>query len=470
MRTAVVEVGTAALRAVVVEPTEGGWFRVHAEHRVVLGLLRAARRDGVVGEGLLQLAEETARRLRAVCFRNGADVASVRIASGLACAGDLEQLRRRTGAALGADVDVPEPATEGQALLTAVALRTAPRHPATVIELGDDIRAFHADADGRLAGMTVIDRSVRDLLPSGAVDPYHPAVRGHLQAQARQVLAPFPSTPDGGAWPVLTGPTVDALARAVTARRWGTAELDHDGVLLSRAALQAFELELTTSSVTQRMLLPAIDPAEVDLAALGVVLVQAVLDRTGSDGAVVSRARVHDGVVLQTLAAARGRPGCHGDAPPDRATVRTAAITERGPTEHALLTAAIAGRLHDRAAADAGSSDGEERRLLVDAARLHDVRPGPGDGATPGAVALLRAGLRGCSPGDLVELASVVDGTCASPAVPHLVPTTRLPTRRREVVARSAASLQLACALASERRAVAPAAPAWAEAAAEPVT
>jgi exopolyphosphatase/pppGpp-phosphohydrolase len=459
MRTAVVEVGTAALRAVVVEPTEGGWFRVHAEHRVVLGLLRAVRRDGQLGEGLLQLLEETARRLREACFRSGADEVSGRIAAGLARAADAEELRGRTATALGVDVRLTDPADEGQGLLDAVAARTAPRWPSVVVDLGDVVRALRVDAAGQLAGMVELDEAVRDLLPAGTVDPYHPAVRGHLRARVHDLFARLPAAPDPSSWPVVTGPAVDALARAMTSRRWGCVDLDHDGALLSRAALQAFELELTSSTVTQRMLLPAVDPAEVDLAALGVVLVQGILDRTGTDGALVSRGRAQDGLILRAMCP----HGSDAGSPPrgeNRTAVRAAAIAERRPTEHAELTATIAGRLHAQAAEDGAPARVDEREQLLLAARLHDARPGPA-GPTTGAAALLRVGLRGFGPAELVELATLVGATCAGPAVPHEVPTARLPARRREAVARSASLLRLACRLATEQVATVPATPTW---------
>jgi exopolyphosphatase/pppGpp-phosphohydrolase len=182
MRTAVVEVGTASLRVAVVEAADGGWFRTVAEHRVVLGLQRAVRRDGWVGEGTLQLVEETARRLREVGFRAGADVTMGYVAAGLAEAGDVEELRRRTATALGAEVVVTALPDEARALVEAIRRSTAPSVPTLVVDLGDhELRVISVAQDGTAGRIVRTGAGTRDLLPAGAVDPFHPAVRGHLR-------------------------------------------------------------------------------------------------------------------------------------------------------------------------------------------------------------------------------------------------------------------------------------------------
>jgi hypothetical protein len=221
MRTAVVEVGTGSPRAVVVEPAAGGWFRVLADQRVVLGLQRAVRRDGALGEGLLQLAEETARRLRERCFREGADVTVVHVAAGLRDASDLAELRHRIGVAIGAEVAVLDTVGESRALLRAVRHHTAAPAPTVVVDLGEhELRII--GAPGVPAGPPEIVRllsGTRDLLPPGAVDPYHPAVRGHLRARVAALLGALAPVPARAAWPTLTGRPGNAMARAITARR-----------------------------------------------------------------------------------------------------------------------------------------------------------------------------------------------------------------------------------------------------------
>jgi exopolyphosphatase/pppGpp-phosphohydrolase len=88
---------------------------VLADQRVVLGLQRAVRRDGALGEGLLQLAEETARRFRELCFREGADAMVVHVAAGLRDASDLAELRHRIGVAIGTEVAVLDTVEESRA-------------------------------------------------------------------------------------------------------------------------------------------------------------------------------------------------------------------------------------------------------------------------------------------------------------------------------------------------------------------
>jgi exopolyphosphatase / guanosine-5'-triphosphate,3'-diphosphate pyrophosphatase len=443
MRTAIVEVGTASLRLVVVEAADGGWFRLHADHRVVLGLQRAVRRDGCIGEGLLQLVEETARRLRELAFRAGADTMAGYLAAGLCEATDVDELRLRTARALGCDVRAVGFVDEAAALVEAIRRSTAPDLPTLVIDLGDhELRAVPVAADGAVGEVARTCGGTRDLLPAGAVDPFHPAVRHRLRARLVELLADLAPAPidgaDGATWPVVTGPVADALARAAVARRWGRGGPVHDGTRLSRVELVAFETELASSSQTQRMLLPAIDPVEVDLAGLAVVLVEAVVDRLDAPGVVVSGSRAHEGVVLEALGLREVPPG----------DVRERAVGALTEGAHAGHTAGLAGSLFDQLGAlHQGGPD--DRRLLVDAALLHD-RTGHATAEADhrtGAAALLEGGVRGCGPRDLIELAALVRFQRGRAPGPELAPFGRLPARRRELVRRLTALLRLACGL-----------------------
>jgi exopolyphosphatase/pppGpp-phosphohydrolase len=303
MRTAVVEVGTASLRVVVAEPTDGGSVRVSAEHRVVLGLQRAVRRDGQLGEGLLQLVEETARRLREVGFRAGADRTVGYVTAGLREATDLEELRRRTAGAIRGEVTVATADEEARVLADAVLRSTSVALPSVLLDLGDhELRAIDLGRDGRPGPVAVTRAGTRDLLPTGAVDPYHPAVRGRLRWRLEELLADLPTQPEAVAWPVVTGRVVEALGRAVEARRRSGSPPSDAGLRLPQAEVAAFERELTMAGQTHRMLLPAIDPAEVDVVAIGVVLTTAIVDHLGARGVVVSSGRALDGWVLRSLA------------------------------------------------------------------------------------------------------------------------------------------------------------------------
>jgi exopolyphosphatase/pppGpp-phosphohydrolase len=302
MRTAVVEVGTASLRMVVAEPTDGGGVQVLAEHRVMLGLQRAVRREGHLGEGLLQLVEETVRRLREVGSRAGAERTVGYVAAGLADATDLEVLRRRTAVALRGDVAVATTDEEARMLAAAVLRVTPVTLPSVLLDLGDhELRAIGLGPDGRPGPVAATRTGTRDLLPPGAVDPYHPAVQGRLRWRLEDLLAELPAQPQAVAWPVVTGRVVDALGRAVEVRRRADAPRSEAGLRIPRAELDAFGRELTMAGQTHRMLLPAIDPAEVDVVALAVLLVAAVVDRLGAEGAVVSSGRVLDGWAFRSL-------------------------------------------------------------------------------------------------------------------------------------------------------------------------
>ncbi|MFA9429776.1 HD domain-containing protein [Egicoccus sp. AB-alg2] len=428
MRTAVIEIGGTTTRAVVAEPTPGGWYRTHLDRRIVLRLQRAVARDGVVGEGLRLLVAETLRRLRGECFRAGASRTVAVVDAAVAGAGDLHELVRTAARELGASVQVRDDHDEARLLLRV----TRPLHggeaPVVVAEPGERVtRLVTRHVDGvRLAQVPGVVAVIGD-----------PACVPSTRATLVDALHGVPPRCPDGAPPVVVGEIAEAVGRTLLQRRYGPVTPPAERLEVGVDELALLDRELATVSPTQLLLLPAVAPEEADVIARGAAYLVALATRWNADRLVLSRDSATDGQLLEALRL---------DPAPD--TRRTSGVEELCRGAHARTTAHLAADLA-RGLAPTYRWDDDEVALVRDAALLHDVAVDRVAGAAhrEGALEVLRAGVPGCTPQQVVELASLVRFHRGRPPGQHFPPFGRLPAARRRVVTELTGILRLACAL-----------------------
>lgn len=452
MRTAVVEIGSAACRVVVAEATSGGWLRVALDRSIALGLGRAVRRDGALG-GVLLLAEETVRRLGDAAFRAGAERTIALVDRELAAAADGAELCRRVEVTLGTSLRLTDPHTDTSAAARAVSHRLALPSVAVLVQLTED-RLRVATGTGGDATVHDLPAGTRDLLPLGAVDPLHPAALASIRSQLAEsmVTLPRPQVGTPAVAPVLIGKPAIALGRAVAGQRWGSEQPALDGTHLSTAALADLERELLDADATHRMLLRGVDPGAIDQVTICVLTIKALLDHLGSGGVVIATVGAVEGHLLAALYP-DDRDGEHVAS-----VVRERAIAAVA-TPHAQHVADLAEQLADQLTVPLSLTDLDVDRLVT-AARLHEftgrdasvastevpfARHGSDD--WHGARRLLVDGLPGVGPQELAELACLVGFQSGRIPGSHPDPYGRLSARRRRTIDRLVALLRLACAL-----------------------
>ena len=287
MRSAVIEIGGTTTRAVVADPAPGGGLTLRLDRRIVLRLRQAVDRDGAVGEGLRLLLVETVRRLQAECFRAGVARPHVVAAADLAGAGDLGDLLASLRRAVAGPIEVRSSLDEASLLLQDVALDG----DVAVAEVGDRTARFVQ----RVAGAITVEHR------AGPLDVARALGRRELR------LDPAPALDEVRALrtcrAVVTGPVPAAVVRALWARN-GRGARGPDRCEVTTAALAALERELLALTPTQRLLLPAVAPEEVDLVVLGAGYlhglaqrwdVEAVLAVATSSAEATLRARLVDG-------------------------------------------------------------------------------------------------------------------------------------------------------------------------------
>lgn len=441
MRTLILDVGSAALRAVVAEPAPGGWFRTVADHRVVLGLQRTIRRDGAIGPGRLELTETTVRRAHEALFRFGVDHTVGAIDADLVTAVDHAELQTRCTRALGSPVRLR--CRDEQARLMVMAAGRALARPTitSVLEIADHQLRWSGVLDTRVVHGRV-QLGVADLTGPG-LDPFTSTGRDRTAQMVAWLLAEpgvpalLPGVPDGEPL-VVSGAAAAGIAAAVLHRRWGPQRPHVEAAHVTRADLDALRAEFTARSVGERLLVPGIDPAEADQVAAAVALALELTGRVGADGVIVTCVEPFHGEVLRTLDAVT--------------PIEPPAAAPAASDDHGETVARLAGELFDQLA-DVHGLGRRDRDLLQRAARLHDRGPLPGVGAPHRRAArdLLDHGLRGLCPDELVEVACLVRFQRGRAPGQHFPPYGRLSVDRRRAVERLTALLRLAMGLDAGR-------------------
>ena len=459
MRTLILDVGSAALRAVVAEPAPGGWFHRVADHRVVLGLQRTVRRDGSIGQGRLELTETTVRRAGEALFRFGVDHTVGAIDADLHSAADIDDLQIRCTRALGTPVRLRDRDEQARLMVLAAGRSLVRPTVRSVLELGDHQIRWSGVLDPRVVHGRV-QLGIADLVGPG-LDPFDTAGRNRTAQLVAWLLAEpgvpalLPGIPDGE--PLLvSGPAVAGIAAAALHRRWGPQRPDVEGTHVTRAELQLLRTEFLARSPGEPLLVPGVDPAETDQVAAAVALVLELTGRVGADGIVVTCAELFHGEVLRTLDALTPvhRPvgACSATTGPDAPMGPLASAGCPASSTCAGSLAWLAGQLFDQLVAvhALGPAD---RNLLDRAARLPELTPATVGGASHRRAArdLLDQGLRGLCPDQLVEVACLVRFQRGRPPGHHFPPYGRLPVGRRRAVDRLTALLRLAMGLDAGR-------------------
>lgn len=286
MRSAVIEIGGTTTRAVVAEPAPDARLAIRLDRRIVLRLQQAVDRDGSIGEGLRLLVTETVVRLQAECFRAGVPRPALVVAADLLAAGDLDDLvgavHRRTGEPVTVRSDLDE-----AALLLAGA---AVDGDVVVAAVGDRAVRFVE----RVGDTVAVTGGAGPAAVGGARRPRH--------APPRRLDGVRPLT---GQSPVVTGPVTTAVVRALWARNGrgadGPARAD-----VHRDGFAALERELLALSPTQRLLLPAVAPEDVDLVVLGAGYLHALARQWGVDHVLAVATSPAEAHLHAVLAAGRG--------------------------------------------------------------------------------------------------------------------------------------------------------------------
>jgi exopolyphosphatase / guanosine-5'-triphosphate,3'-diphosphate pyrophosphatase len=409
-RVAVLDLGSTTFQLLVADATDDGWLTPVLRDRVVLNLGLVLGGQGEIPPDVAERAGTTARRLRDIAIRSGAEQVIAIATSALRETPNRDRLEALLADALGEPVRFIDGREEAR--LTAAGIHASlalPPGPALLLDLGGgSLEIALTDADGLRWGMS---------LPIGAgrltgllVHHDRPsreerkAVRRRVEEEVEPVLE---RTRDlGVTWAVASGGTAGALARLLVARTWSQAPASLNQHTVRVEALKALANELGSLTLAQRLKLPGIDERRAELLPAGGWILTTAASLLGVTELIHSEWGLREGVVLDELGVA-DRPA--SDAGDLRARSVAHVIGSAFDATHLEIVARLSGELFD-GLAPLHELGPLERELLVHAARLHEVGASisPAKYHKHGAYLIQNGGLRGFTPEEVAMLSSIV--------------------------------------------------------------
>jgi exopolyphosphatase / guanosine-5'-triphosphate,3'-diphosphate pyrophosphatase len=450
-RFAVLDLGSTTFQLLVADAEHDGSLTPVLRDRVVLNLGRVLAEEARIPDEVAGRAAETARRLKDIATRTGADRLVPLATSALRDSPDREELEELFEGAIGAPVRFIDGREEARLTFAGVAASVALGDGATLLlDLGGgSLEVALADDQGLRWGRSLPVGAGRltGLLISH--DPPTREERKAVRAAAEEAVAPLVPEVEA-AEPVrciASGGTAGALARVLAAERWGAPPASLNQFELSVAELRDLTRDLASLPLAERLRVPGVDERRAELLPAGGWILTAAGTAFGVKRLVHSEWGLREGAVLDALGLAGG-PGPEPEELRRRSVDRLVRAWGEDPV-HVEMVARIAVRLFD----DTGSLHGlgaAERELLGHAARLHEIgaRVSPARLHKHGAYLVENAGLRGFDPDQVAVLASLVRFSRGKDPRAVYAPFAELPDDEQEAVVVMSGLLRIAHAIA----------------------
>lgn len=369
-RIAAIDIGSNSIRQIIADVSPNGSIRVIDELKAAPRLGAGVERTGRLSEVAMQNALAALGRMAALAKQLGAKRTEVIATSAVRAASNgqlfLDLVREETG------LRVKIVNGEGEAALS---FRSALAHfdlgagRAAILDIGGGSLELALSADG------LVERLIS--LPLGAIRMTEEFLAGgrrkglkRLRKHVRRELAEhLSSRPWGGGKIICSGGTATNLAGIYLARMGMESARTIHGTVVSRVDLEHIIEILYSMSASERQGVPGLTPARADIIVAGLAVVAEVVGRLEARELVVSAYGIREGVLLE---AARITPTV---ADPGEARERSVLqLAERSHYEapHSKHVQELALQLFDSLGSRLGCQPAE-RKLLADAALLHDI-------------------------------------------------------------------------------------------------
>jgi exopolyphosphatase/guanosine-5'-triphosphate,3'-diphosphate pyrophosphatase len=369
-RQAVIDMGSNSFRLVVYSYENGSWWALSDEIREAVRVSEGLGPEGELQAEPMDRALHTAAVFAAFCESSGIDDVDAVATSAIREAPNRDELLDRIEKETGLDVRVIS--GEDEARYGWLAMVNS-----TTVEDGYGVEL----GGGSAQLMRISERKLKDQcsLPLGSVrlteaflssgkasGKDRKAVRRHV---ARQLDA-VDWWPQKGGRLVGIGGTIRNLA-AATLKRLDTADIDVQGFVLTREALEELIEEMADKPASKRDSISGIKPDRADVILGGTIALATMMDEGGFDEMEVSEAGLREGIFFERLLR-DSDPPLFDDV--RRESVINLAHRYRTDDKHVGHVAKLSLELFD-ALAEAGVHDlgDEERELLWAACELHDI-------------------------------------------------------------------------------------------------
>lgn len=369
-RIAAIDIGSNSIRQIIADVSPNGSIRVIDELKAAPRLGAGVERTGRLGEVAMQNALATLGRMAALAKQLGAKRTEVIATSAVRAASNgqlfLDLVREETGLRVKIVNGEDEAALSFRSALAHFDLGAG---RAAILDIGGGSLELALSADG------LVERLIS--LPLGAIRMTEEFLAGgrrkglkRLRKHVRRELAEHLSArPWGGGKIICSGGTATNLAGIYLARMGMESARTIHGTVVSRVDLEHIIEILYSMSVSERQGVPGLTPARADIIVAGLAVVAEVVGRLEARELVVSAYGIREGVLLE---AARITPTV---ADPGEARERSVLqLGERSHYEapHSKHVQELALQLFDSLGSRLGCQPAE-RKLLADAALLHDI-------------------------------------------------------------------------------------------------
>ncbi len=370
VRIAAIDIGSNSVRQIVADVSPAGQIRVVDEMKAMPRLGEGLERTGALAEESLEAAAEAVTRMVTLARQLAAERIEVVATSAVRDAANGPVFTQRVHAATGCAVRILS--GEEEALLC---FRSALAH----FELGAGRTVVMDIGGGSLELVLAKDGLIERVasLPFGAVRMTErfltPEVRPRrvaaLRAHVREGLRKAVPVKDWrGAQVIGSGGTFTNLAGIVLARQRLEVRSTH-GTRVSRVELEHVLEWLQRLTTAERQVVPGLNPARADIIVAGLATAAEVLARFDPQELVASGYGIREGLLLE---AARVTPVAADPGASRDRSVRAFAERCHYEEPHAKQVQRLALQLFD-AIAPQLRMGADDRRLLADAALLHDV-------------------------------------------------------------------------------------------------
>lgn len=371
VRIAAIDIGSNSIRQIVADVSPDGAIRIIDEMKAAPRLGEGIAASGRIGEAAMRNALDALVRMALLGRQLGAVRAVAVATSAVRDAENRDDLITAVRETTGLDIRVLDGEEEAElAYLSALAHFDLAAGRAVVMDIGGGSLELALSADGLLDGLMSFAFGALRLTEEFLRDQRDPRAIRDLRRHVRRGLRGSVSRRDWhGAQLIASGGTFTNLAGIVLARQgMGRAPGVH-GTVITRPELEHVLDLLQRMTPVERQTVPGLSPARADIIVAGLAVGAEVMARLEARELVVSAYGIREGLLLQ---AARVRPiiADHGEAR-ERSVLQ---LAERSHYEapHARQVQRLALRLFDQLAKRL-DLDAADRRVLSDAALLHDI-------------------------------------------------------------------------------------------------
>ena len=371
IRVSAIDIGSNSIRQTIADVSPSGVIRVVDEMKAAPRLGAGLRETGLLNEIAIQNALSTLSRMATLASQLGVNRAEVVATSAVRDAENGEEFLRRVRAETGLRAKILQGEDEAR-----LSFRSALAHfdlgsgRAVVMDIGGGSLELALSEDG------LVERLVS--LPFGAIHMSERylgddakrkrmrKLRKHVREELRRRLA-------ARHWNVpriyCSGGTFTSLASMYLARIGMEAAKTVHGTVIPRGDLEHIVDTLHNMSVTERQTVPGLSAARSDIIVGGLAVAAEVAARVEAKELVVSAYGIREGILLESARVAPS-PADPGEAR-ERSVLQLAERTHY-EAPHSKHVQKLALQLFDSIGERLGCIP-DDRRLLSDAALLHDI-------------------------------------------------------------------------------------------------